>query len=144
MGMVASQTTSVSIVYLSVCSGVDQRKHQSYASLAFVWGIHRWPVNSPHKRSVTRKMVPLDDVIMKYKILPRMLVNTSIPTLHLSHNSCRRKDNPLGKWYWILARSGNIMARFIISKERLMTSEIKGECIAQALLFCRPVGTAVT
>ena len=30
-------------------------------------GIHRWPVNSPHKGPVTRKMFPFDDVIMKYK-----------------------------------------------------------------------------
>ena len=40
------------------------RKHQSSASLAFVRGIHRSPVNSPHKRPVTRKMFPIDDVIM--------------------------------------------------------------------------------
>ena len=38
--------------------------HQSSASLAFVRGIHRWPVNSPHKLPVTRKMFPFDDVIM--------------------------------------------------------------------------------
>ena len=42
----------------------DQRKHQSSWSLAFVWGIHRWPVNSPHKGPVTRKVFPFDDVIM--------------------------------------------------------------------------------
>ena len=47
-----------------VHSGADQRKYQSSASLAFVWGIHRWPVNSLHKWPVTRKMFPLDDVIM--------------------------------------------------------------------------------
>ena len=41
-----------------------QQKHQSSASLAFVMGIHRCPVNSPHKGPVTRKMFPLDDVIM--------------------------------------------------------------------------------
>ena len=41
-------------------------KHQSSASLAFVRGIHRWPVNSPHKGPVTRKMFPFDDVIMFY------------------------------------------------------------------------------
>ena len=35
------------------------------ASLAFVWGIHRWPVNFPHKWAVTRKMFPFDDVIME-------------------------------------------------------------------------------
>ena len=42
----ASQITSVSIVCSTVYSGVDQRKRQSSASLAFVRGIHRWPVNS--------------------------------------------------------------------------------------------------
>ena len=40
------------------------KKHQSSASLAFVRGIHRGPVNSPHKGPVTRKMLPFDDVIM--------------------------------------------------------------------------------
>ena len=42
----------------------DQRKHQSSASLAFVWGIHRGPVNSPHKWPVTRKMFTFDDITM--------------------------------------------------------------------------------
>ena len=40
------------------------KKHQSSASLALVRGIHRWPVYSPHKGPVTRKMFPFDDVIM--------------------------------------------------------------------------------
>ena len=44
--------------------GADQRKHESFASLAFVRVIHRRPVNSPHKWSVSRKMFPFDDVIM--------------------------------------------------------------------------------
>ena len=65
MSAMASQITSVSIVYSTACSGTDQRKHQSSASLAFLGGIHRWPVNSPHKWPITRKMFPLDDVIMK-------------------------------------------------------------------------------
>ena len=38
MSTIASQITGVSIVCSSVCSGVDQRKHQSSASLAFVRG----------------------------------------------------------------------------------------------------------
>ena len=45
--------------------GVDQRKYQSSPSQAFVRGIHRWPVNSPHKGPVARKMFPFDNVIMK-------------------------------------------------------------------------------
>ena len=60
----ASQITSLTSVYSTVYSGSDQSKHQSSASLAFVWGIHRGPVNSPHKWPVTRKMFPFDDVIM--------------------------------------------------------------------------------
>ena len=129
MSTVASQITSLMIVYSTVYSGADQRKHQSstglhernspvtgkfpsqrasnaenvsiwwrhhafilhwwsgqkleeqtvilshtYASyllhigikapLAFVRGIHQWPVNSPHKGPATRKMFPFDDVIM--------------------------------------------------------------------------------
>ena len=54
MGTMASQITSLTIVYSAVYSSADQRKHQSSASLAFVWGIHRGPVNSPHKWPVTR------------------------------------------------------------------------------------------
>ena len=64
MGAVASQITSLTIVYSTVYSNVDQSKHQSSASLAFVWGLHRGPVNFPHKWPVTRKMFPFDDVIM--------------------------------------------------------------------------------
>ena len=64
MTMLASQITSLTVVYSIVYSGVNQRKHQSSASLAFVRAIHRGPVNFPHKWPVTRKMFPFDDVIM--------------------------------------------------------------------------------
>ena len=59
MSAMASQITGVSIVYSTVCSGADQRKHQSSASLAFLRGIHWWPVNSPHKGPVKRKNVSI-------------------------------------------------------------------------------------
>ena len=71
---------------LPVCSGADQRKHQRPASLAFVRGIHRWPVDSPHKGSVTRKMCSFDDVIMRlclgviYMAITALLVTK--PTLN--------------------------------------------------------------
>ena len=64
MGAIASQITSLTIVFSTVYLDTNQRKHQSSASLAFVRGIHRRPVNSPHKWPVTRKMFPFDDVIM--------------------------------------------------------------------------------
>ena len=63
-----SQIIGVPIINSTVCPGADQRKHQSSASLAFVMGIYRWPVNSPHKGRVTRKMFLFDDVIMQMKL----------------------------------------------------------------------------
>ena len=65
MGATASQITSLTIVYLTVYSGADQRKHQSSASLAFMRGIHRRPVNSPHIWPVTLQMFLFDDVIVE-------------------------------------------------------------------------------
>ena len=57
MGEIASQITSLTIVYSAFFSDADQRNYQSSASLAFV--------NSPHKWIVSRKMFPFDDVIME-------------------------------------------------------------------------------
>ena len=65
MSVMASQIIGISIVYSTVCSGADQRQYQSSASPAFLRGIHRWPMNSPHKGPVTRKMFPFDGVIMQ-------------------------------------------------------------------------------
>ena len=73
MAPMASQITSLTVVYSIVYSDADQRKHQSSASLAFVWGIQRGPVNSPHRWPVTRKMFPFDDVIMN----PHVMRNVS-------------------------------------------------------------------
>ena len=64
LSAVASQISSLMIVCWTIYSDAEQRKHQSSVSLAFVRGIHRSPVNSPHKWPVTRKMFPFDDIIM--------------------------------------------------------------------------------
>ena len=64
LSVMASQITSLTVVYSSVHSDADQRKDQSSASLAFVRGIHRWPVNSPRKGPVTRTMFSFHDVII--------------------------------------------------------------------------------
>ena len=66
MSAMASQITSLTIVYSNIYLGTDQRKQQSSTSLACVWGIHRGPVNSLHKWAVTRKMIPFD-VIMVHR-----------------------------------------------------------------------------
>ena len=65
----ASQITSVSIASSTVCSGADQRKHQSSTSLAFVREIHRGPINSPYKGLVMRKIFPGNGVIMNWKVI---------------------------------------------------------------------------
>ena len=81
MGAMASQITSRTIVYSTVWS----LKHQSSGSLAFVRGIHRWPVNSPHKGPVTRKMFPFDDVMI-----------TQGFHLHFSSHSCPHPSSTCG------------------------------------------------
>ena len=77
MGTMAFQITSLTIVYSTVYSDANQRKHQSSASLAFERGIHRRPMNSPHKWPVTPKMFPFDDVIIVQYCLasPKMTCN---------------------------------------------------------------------
>ena len=77
MGAMASQITSLAIVYSTVYSGADQRKHQSSASPAFVRGIHQWPVNSPHKWPLMRKMFPFDDVIMNTTLCNEIVSNVT-------------------------------------------------------------------
>ena len=74
MNAIASQITDVSIVYRTVCSGVDQRKPQISTWLAFLRGIQRGPGTSPYKGSVTREIFPFVDVIMlsiEWKIKPQ-------------------------------------------------------------------------
>ena len=87
MGAMASQITGLTIVYSTVYSGADQRKHQSSASLAFVWGIHRWPVNSPHKWAVTRKIFPFDDVISVHIVPHTRWCNMELLSHSLSRES---------------------------------------------------------
>ena len=72
------------------CTDADQRKHQSWESLVFLRGIHRWlvdsphkdqwrsalmfsliwwPGDSPHKGSLMQKMFSFDDVIMHWPLV---------------------------------------------------------------------------
>ena len=111
MGATASQITSVSVVYSTVCSGADERKYQSSASLAFVRGIHRWSVNSPHKGPVTRKMFPFDDVIMTHKnnklwtmdIIPVMYCMSMFSNTrrNVDCDAMRNEDICIIKWIYL-------------------------------------------
>ena len=77
MTMMASKITSLTIVYSTVYSGADLRKHRSSVSLAFVRGFHPWPVNSPHKWPTKRNMFPFDDVIMAIAPAAKILTQFS-------------------------------------------------------------------
>ena len=99
MGAMASQITSLTIVYSTVHSGADQRNYQSPASLAFV--------NSPHKWPVTRKMSPFDNAIMW--LFESLMLSDGHSWYHLSHSItlCRPATNLTTTWVqmsWILLR----------------------------------------
>ena len=124
MGAIASQTTSLTIVYSAVYSGADQSKHQSSASLAFVWGNHRGPVNSPHKWPVTRKMFPFDDVIMSIIICHEdqtkseklVVLSCSWPKSFFQNNWWCNTNN-----FWA-AISGHDWQSFWISRQTLKST----------------------
>ena len=94
MGTMASRITSLTIVYSTVYSGADQRKHQSSVSLAFVRGIRRGPVNSPHKWPITQKMFPFDDVIMDATFNSNCGVGSMIQSFSLLDPSTHPTPNP--------------------------------------------------
>ena len=63
MGAMAFHMTSLTIVYSTVYSCADHRTPKLRVSGLCV-DIHQWPMNSPHKWPVTRKIIPCDDVIL--------------------------------------------------------------------------------
>ena len=71
MDAVAFQISSAFVCW-TVSPGADQRKHQSFASLAFVRGSYRWPVVS-----LTKEMFPFDGVIMFFQQLVKSNNNES-------------------------------------------------------------------
>ena len=88
MGAMVSEITSLPIVYSTVYLGADQRKHQIPASLAFVRGIYRWPVDCPHKGPVTQEMLPFGDVIMMTDYCTWTFVSTSEDSAWFKIISC--------------------------------------------------------
>ena len=94
VGAIASQITSLTIAYSTVYLDTHQRKHQSSASLAFVRGIHRSPLNSPAQMAVTRKIFPFDDVVKFDGNLLRLCTTTDGDDNFGDHNEV------LG-WLWL-------------------------------------------
>ena len=114
MSAMASQMTSIMIVYSTVYSGADQRKYQSSAPLAFLRGIHRWPVNSPHKGPVTRKMFPFDDVISVTKMswISKKYTNLIIECLYKAPEYHNQQIMPPSK-NWLCTIINKIFTRTV-------------------------------
>ena len=115
MSMMASQITRLTIVYSTIYSGADGRNHQSSASLAF-----RWPVNSPHKGPVTRKMLPFDDVIMETVGCPiqvtvhNILIQGLDPiTRPVAETACWSDEDEVKPGIEILQHKEPLIARFM-------------------------------
>ena len=138
MGAMASQINSLTIVCSTVYEGADQRKHQSSASLAFVLGIHRAPVNSPHKWPVTRKMFPFDEVIMLWNQLVFIIFKLNSSGLKRVLDECYYKG-----------MFGKIMTKIKLIKLLNNDQALNRRCYAGALLtliiknmvhiWCRPI-----
>ena len=124
MSTMTSQIIGVTFTQ-NVCSGVDQRKHQSSASLAcVVMGIQRWPMNSPHKGPVTMRMYPFDDVIMDTDVssfLPGngCVKNVIIMSEFFVHFNCTSHNKPLSKLMLIytLGRHSGVSVRHVSGQD---------------------------
>ena len=111
MSAMVSQITSLEMVYSTVYSDTDQRKHQGSASLAFVRGIHRWPVNYMHKGPVTPKMFPFDDVIMYHHCADHDYLHPYV--LHrwcFPNDWLRSYDTDIVQWHAIIHSAIELLA----------------------------------
>ena len=128
MSATASEITGVSTVCSTVCWGTDQRKHQSFASLSFMKGIHWIPetCGSPHKGPITRKMFPLTaskstnqgrgcpwGLFSQTKKSSSLLTfnftdNRIFNTLVSEQNGCHVADDI----FWLICYYGNVVFRF--------------------------------
>ena len=117
------QITSLMILYSTVYSDADQRKHQSSTSLAFLRGIHRGPVNSPHKLPVTRKMLPFDDVIMRRIIFHGRCFAMDINSLKLYQSN--------SNWYmfWIITFHVRVVKMILSIDSTQNTFIVNWKCV---------------
>ena len=95
MKMMAPQITSPTIVYSTVYSGPNQRKHQSSASLTFVRGIHQWPVNFPTQRSSNAENV---SIWWHHHGLPIRSQDWKFLSMNMVHSLC------CCNWHWVITR----------------------------------------
>ena len=119
MSIMASQITSILIICFTVCADADKKKHQSSASLAFVRGIHQWPVNSFHKGPLTPNRCLFADLVMflalKWLFVNKAKQNKTDQMHRLNWNiqfnvwiSWAKYVNKLFCLWWVLCWTGNL------------------------------------
>ena len=119
MSAIESQISSLTVVYSTVYSSADQRKHQSSAPLAFVWGIHQWPVNSPHKGAVTQKKFHLMTSSWSHSTAglcpsPTVVIFACKPiwtAIHYASNT--RADSRLAPSHWETSLPSNAVSHWL-------------------------------
>ena len=138
MSAMTYQITSLIIVYWSVYSGADQRKHQGSVSLAFVRGIHRWPMNSPHKGPVTRKMFSVDDVMVCYWLV--LIQSHRVTTISVQYSSIFIHENAFENVVYevkdILSQLWCVLNGVSLQCRRLLTNVLCERCH-----WCMPSGS---
>ena len=122
MGAMASQITSLTIVYITVYSGAYQRKHQSPTSLAFVWGIHRWTGEFPAQIAVKAENVSIwwrHHIIFTLVVMGSTFVSyqgrcpdykhwnieVRMHCPHLAWNFLGNKEQKNFRWIWAVQRT---------------------------------------
>ena len=121
IGTMASYITGITIVFSTVYSGADQRKHQSSTSMGFVRGIHRWPVHSPRKWPVTRKMFPFDDVIMALNSIHGLFYK------HQLQYQCNTLNNAGDVWcdvFFLLVFTSYVLSMLLVKYLHLWNNSI--------------------
>ena len=81
MTTMASQITSLTVVYSTVYSDADKKKTPKPLVTGLCAGNSPGPVNSPHKGPVTRKMFQFDDVIMLFSQNQTKHQSSALPPL---------------------------------------------------------------
>ena len=137
MRAMASQITSVSIVYSNISSGANQRKHYSSASLTCVRGIHRWPTNSPHKGPVTRNKCPFHDIIRSISAKPCAWFSWVCLSIVITSVKCElvQLNNPNSRllhWCWGTAEGYGLNRR-----TRNHNTESGEKCVQGHSMHCR-------
>ena len=79
MVVIASQITNLRLFFQPFIQRQVKENIKAPRNMAFVRGLPRGPVNSPHIWPVTRKMFLFDDVIMEWSILSRFAVFAAVP-----------------------------------------------------------------